>query len=105
MVAGPSGVGKGTLIDMLMKDMDGQFGFSVSHATRSPRPGEVDGKSYHFVSVGDMEAARGSGAEHPTGDEHSSQIRPSLWPPQAPCRAGAFFAAGRRLDASTLDTR
>lgn len=57
VVAGPSGVGKGTLIDMLMKDMDGQFGFSVSHATRSPRPGETDGKSYHFVSVGDMEAA------------------------------------------------
>ena len=57
VVAGPSGVGKGTLISMLMKDMEGKFGFSVSHATRKPRPGEVDGESYHFVTVPAMEAA------------------------------------------------
>jgi guanylate kinase len=57
VVAGPSGVGKGTLINMLMKDMEGKFGFSVSHATRKPRPGEVDGESYHFVTVPAMEAA------------------------------------------------
>ena len=57
VVAGPSGVGKGTLINMLMKDMEGKFGFSVSHATRKPRPGEVDGVSYHFVTVPAMEAA------------------------------------------------
>jgi guanylate kinase len=57
VVAGPSGVGKGTLIDRLMEDMYGKFGFSVSHATRQPRPGEVDGVSYHFVAVLAMEAA------------------------------------------------
>ena len=42
VIAGPSGVGKGTLIDMLMKgDRGDRFGFSVSHTTRGPRPGEV----------------------------------------------------------------
>lgn len=57
VVAGPSGVGKGTLISMLMEDMRGKFGFSVSHATRVSRPGEVDGVNYHFVAVPEMEAA------------------------------------------------
>ena len=51
VVAGPSGVGKGTMIEKLQKDMPGTFGFSVSHATRKPRPKEVDGKDYHFVTV------------------------------------------------------
>ena len=51
VVAGPSGVGKGTMINKLQKDMPGTFGFCVSHATRKPRPREVDGKDYHFVTV------------------------------------------------------
>lgn len=76
VIAGPSGVGKGTLIKMVMdhyavKEADGAiarltqaidkaccggsadgsnefFSFSVSHTTRGPRPGEVDGVHYHF---------------------------------------------------------
>jgi guanylate kinase len=49
---GPSGVGKGTLIEMLMKRFpNDQFGFSVSHTTRKPREGEVDGKHYNFTTV------------------------------------------------------
>jgi Guanylate kinase len=49
---GPSGVGKGTLIEMLMKRFpNDQFGFSVSHTTRKPREGEVDGKHYNFSTV------------------------------------------------------
>ena len=40
---GPSGVDKGTLIDVLMKWFpNDQFGFSVSHTTRNSRDGEVD---------------------------------------------------------------
>ena len=41
--AGPSGVGKGTIIDKLMAANPNVFGFSVSHTSRPPRPGEVDG--------------------------------------------------------------
>ena len=48
---GPSGVGKGTLIDMLMKKYSVAFGFSVSHTTRSPREGEEDGVHYNFTTV------------------------------------------------------
>lgn len=52
VVCGPSGVGKGTLIEMLMKKFSGdQFGFSVSHTTRQPRPGEEDGVHYNFSTV------------------------------------------------------
>ncbi len=49
---GPSGVGKGTLINLLMERFpNDQFGFSVSHTTRPPRPGEQDGVHYHFTTV------------------------------------------------------
>jgi guanylate kinase len=49
VVAGPSGVGKGTLIRGLRERHDG-IEWSVSCTTRKPRPGEVDGEDYHFVS-------------------------------------------------------
>lgn len=52
VVCGPSGVGKGTLIEMLMKRFpNDQLGFSVSHTTRPPREGEVDGVHYNFTTV------------------------------------------------------
>ncbi|XP_069006657.1 guanylate kinase 1b [Embiotoca jacksoni] len=44
VLSGPSGAGKSTLMKRLMKDHEGVFGFSVSHTTRNPRPGEEDGK-------------------------------------------------------------
>ncbi|KAG6828728.1 guanylate kinase [Tricholoma furcatifolium] len=47
---GPSGVGKSTLLKRLFAEYPDKFGFSVSHTTRSPRPGEEDGKQYHFVT-------------------------------------------------------
>jgi len=49
VISGPSGSGKSTLLKKLFADKPGQFGFSVSHTTRSPRAGEVDGKDYNFV--------------------------------------------------------
>lgn len=52
---GPSGVGKGTLIEKLMKHFSNdQFGFSVSHTTRQPREGEVHGIHYNFTTVEQM---------------------------------------------------
>ena len=49
VLSGPSGVGKGTIVNELMKRRD-DLCFSVSATTRAPRPGEVDGVSYFFVS-------------------------------------------------------
>jgi guanylate kinase len=52
---GPSGVGKGTLIAKLMKHFANEpFGFSVSHTTRQPREGEIDGVHYNFTTVEQM---------------------------------------------------
>ena len=66
VMCGPSGVGKGTLINRLMADFPGKFGFSVSHTTRAPRPGETDGVHYNFVEKAAMEAdiAEGKFLEH-----------------------------------------
>jgi guanylate kinase len=63
---GPSGVGKGTLVTKLMSTFPNLFGFSVSHTTRAPRPGEENGVHYHFVNKTDMEEAvdRGEFIEH-----------------------------------------
>lgn len=52
---GPSGVGKGTLIEMFQRKYpNDQFGFSVSHTTRKSRPGEEDGVHYNFSTVDRM---------------------------------------------------
>jgi guanylate kinase len=49
IVSGPSGVGKSTLIEETMKMRD-DLCFSTSVTTRSPRPGEVDGEDYFFIT-------------------------------------------------------
>ena len=49
VISGPSGAGKGTLYGRLLQ-ADPTMGFSVSYTTRGPRPGEVEGKDYHFVT-------------------------------------------------------
>lgn len=66
VICGPSGVGKGTLIARLMGKYGSHFGFSTSHTTRSPRPGEENGQHYFFVSRGDFQeqVAQGRFIEH-----------------------------------------
>lgn len=49
VIAGPSGVGKGTLVRRLLAAND-RIWLSVSATTRPPRPGEMDGVDYRFVS-------------------------------------------------------
>lgn len=49
VLTGPSGVGKGTLMQKLLAQHP-QLYYSVSATTRSPRPGEIDGKSYYFIT-------------------------------------------------------
>ena len=48
VLSGPGGVGKSTIV-VELKKLD-HFYFSVSATTRKPRPGEIDGVAYHFVS-------------------------------------------------------
>ena len=48
VVSGPAGSGKGTVNARLLAT--GEFVYSVSATTRAPRPGEVDGVNYHFVT-------------------------------------------------------
>ncbi len=54
VVSGFSGAGKGTLMKELIKRYD-SYALSVSATTRSPRPGEVDGREYFFVSNEEFE--------------------------------------------------
>ncbi|MBE6636702.1 MAG: guanylate kinase [Ruminococcaceae bacterium] len=49
VVSGAAGTGKGTVNALLMKEHE-DFVYSVSATTRPPRPGEVDGREYHFIS-------------------------------------------------------
>ena len=50
---------KGTIISNFMEKYGGSnyFGFTVSHTTRTPRPGEIDGQHYHFVPYDEMKVA------------------------------------------------
>ncbi|HHY47689.1 MAG TPA: guanylate kinase [Firmicutes bacterium] len=49
VLSGPSGVGKNTVVNEVLRRVPG-LRYSVSVTTRSPRPGEVDGTNYYFVS-------------------------------------------------------
>ncbi len=53
VVSGPAGSGKGTVNQLLLRSPE--FAFSVSATTRAPRPGEVDGVNYHFISRADFD--------------------------------------------------
>ncbi|KAL2112046.1 hypothetical protein VUR80DRAFT_8723 [Thermomyces stellatus] len=56
VISGPSGVGKGTLYNLLFERHPDTFTLSVSHTTRAPRAGEADGVHYHFVKMEEFEA-------------------------------------------------
>ncbi|GAB5361237.1 hypothetical protein AAMO2058_000696200 [Amorphochlora amoebiformis] len=79
IICGPSGVGKGTILRLLFSEFPDQFGYSVSHTTRQPRPGEVDGKNYYFVDNQTMRADIDSGlfVEHATfaGNMYGTSIK------------------------------
>jgi len=57
VISAPSGAGKTTILHPVLKDLP-NLAFSVSHTTRSPRPGELDGRDYHFVSRQEFEGLK-----------------------------------------------
>ena len=64
VIAGPSGTGKGTIVQKLReREREGgrELWFSVSANTRDPRPGERDGVDYHFLTRPEFEAMRDAG--------------------------------------------
>jgi len=60
VISGFSGAGKGTLMKTLLSRYD-DYALSVSMTTRAPRPGEVDGKDYFFVTVEEFEKSIAEG--------------------------------------------
>ena len=55
VVSGPSGVGKGTILDKLFQEKDLNLVYSISMTTRKPRPLEKEGEDYFFVSKEEFE--------------------------------------------------
>jgi len=53
VMSGPSGVGKGTICNRLINELDAWY--SVSTTTRKPRDGEVNGINYFFISIREFE--------------------------------------------------
>jgi guanylate kinase len=79
VLSGPSGVGKGSLIAVVRRRHP-QVWLSVSVTTRAPRPGEVDGVEYHFVSAEEFDrmVAAGELLEHASyaGNSYGTPRRP-----------------------------
>jgi guanylate kinase len=71
VITGPSGVGKGTLIRGLLSRFP-QLEHSVSATTRAPRPGEREGRDYHFLTTREFErrVAEGDFLEHANYSGH-----------------------------------
>ena len=60
MVTAPSGAGKSSLVSALLNH-DHSLMLSISHTTRDPRPGEQNGREYHFISVAEFEERKEKG--------------------------------------------
>ena len=71
IIAAPSGGGKTSLVNALL-ERDPRLILSISHTTRQPRPGEMDGGHYHFVSEAEFKnmISRGDFMEHARVFDH-----------------------------------
>lgn len=79
IVSAPSGAGKTTLVRMLLEE-DPRVQLSVSHTTRSPRAGEVDGRDYHFVDAREFIALRDRGDFVESAEVHGNHYGTSrVW--------------------------
>lgn len=90
VVAAPSGAGKTTLVKLLL-ERDPGIRLSVSYTTRAPRPGEVNGREYHFVEVPAFLAMRERGEFLECAEVHGNHYGTSrVW-------IGEQMAAGQDI--------
>lgn len=71
LVVAPSGAGKSTLVNALLA-RDAAIALSVSFTTRQPRPGDENGREYHFVTVDDFKARRARGEFLESAEVHGN---------------------------------
>ena len=86
VLSGPSAVGKSTVVRRL-RDQVPDLHFSVSATTRAPRPGEVDGRDYHFVTPARFDELIDSGEMLEWAEIHGGLHRSGT--PSAPIRDAA----------------
>ena len=72
VITAPSGAGKTSLIDALLKS-DPELGLSISYTTRPPRPGEQNGREYHFVDKPTFEAMAAAGEFLESAEVHGNR--------------------------------
>jgi guanylate kinase len=77
IISSPSGGGKGTLIKEVIRKVP-NLGYSVSLTTRKERPGEVNGRDYHFVSKEEFEAQVETGAFLEYAEVHGNYYGTSI---------------------------
>lgn len=61
VISGPAGAGKSTVLREVFRRCRRPLRFSVSATTRAPRPGEVDGREYHFLTPAEFQRRRAAG--------------------------------------------
>jgi len=90
IISGPSGVGKDTIIEALRRrDREPPFHYVITCTTRPPRAGEIDGVSYHFVTVERFLELRDGGELLEANEVHGN------WYGTPRREVGAELAAGR----------
>lgn len=71
VVSAPSGAGKSSLVNALLAQDDG-VELSISYTTRAPRPGEQNGREYHFTSISDFQARKKAGEFIESAEVHGN---------------------------------
>jgi guanylate kinase len=111
VLSGPSGVGKSTVVAQLRR-MSPQIWLSVSVTTRKPRPGEVDGRDYYFVSDDEFDKLVADGAmlewASPHGTHRSGTPRGPVserLKAGVPCLLEIDLAGARQVKRAVPDAR
>lgn len=90
VLSGPAGAGKGTLASLLL-ERDPGFAFSVSATTRKPRPMELDGVHYHFLSEAQFAKMEAEGDFLETATVHNHRYGTPLKPVMQMLEEGRDF--------------